>query len=183
MASWTIRPPLEDEIEETVRFTDKARRELYDPNSNSPLPPDLARFRETYITGPGHFLVAYSPSPSPSCSDGDVRNDEKRSSLIAGIGYRAYDHRFPHIDHHYRDVKTVEVVRLFVLPEYRRHGLAGKLFAQLKEKAKQEGVECMYLHTHPFLPGAIKFWERQGFHVVDIEEDPVWQTTHMELRL
>jgi hypothetical protein len=38
----------------------------------------------------------------------------------------------------------------------------------------------LYLHTHPFLPGALGFWERQGFRIVDVESDPVWRTTHME---
>lgn len=184
MTSWEIRPPYEDEIEEIVQFSDKARRELYDPKSISVLPPDLAQFKETYITGPGQFLVARPSSASASASDESPKDvKHSTSDLIAGIGYRAYDHRFPHIEHLYRNVKTVEVVRLFVTPEYRRHGLAGKLFQQLKERAKEDGVECLYLHTHPFLPGAIPFWQRQGFHVVHVDEDPVWQTTHMELRL
>jgi len=53
----------------------------------------------------------------------------------------------------------------------------------LRGAAEQAGVECLYLHTHPFLPGAIAFWERQGFVVIDVEQDPVWQTTHMQLTL
>ncbi|MNP68286.1 hypothetical protein D3C76_1642210 [compost metagenome] len=57
------------------------------------------------------------------------------------------------------------------------------MFAALRQAAEQAGVECLYLHTHPFLPGAIAFWERQGFVVIDVEQDPVWQTTHMQLRL
>ncbi|AZE68210.1 acetyltransferase [Pseudomonas synxantha] len=44
-------------------------------------------------------------------------------------------------------------------------------------------MEVVYLHTHPFLPGAIDFWIRQGFEVVDVEADPVWQTTHMHRSL
>lgn len=167
MTGWTIRPVRNDEIDTVVQFTDTARRELYDPTSNpdSPLPPDLAQFDSTYISGPGHFLVAHT-------SEGE---------LIAGIGYRAYDHRFPHLD--YTSTKTVEVVRLFVHPEHRRHGLAGTLFKRLLEHAKNDGVGCMYLHTHLFLPGAITFWERQGFRVVHMEDDPVWQTVHMDMRL
>lgn len=165
MASWTIRPAVEADIDETVPFIDNARRSLFDKVADSPIPPDLAQFKDTYITGPGHFLVAHDQS----------------GALIAGIGYRTFDHRFPHLD--YRDLQTVEVVRLFVSPEYRRHGLAGKLFTALREQAAKDGVECMYLHTHRFLPGAITFWERQGFRVVDIEDDPVWQTVHMDLRL
>jgi hypothetical protein len=50
----------------------------------------------------------------------------------------------------------------------------------LKAEALVQQVEVLYLHTHPFLPGAIGFWERQGFAVVDVEDDPVWHTTHMD---
>jgi hypothetical protein len=39
------------------------------------------------------------------------------------------------------------------------------------------------MHTHPFLPGAIGFWQKHGFEIVEQEEDPVWQTTHMQMVL
>lgn len=160
MPDWTILPPSHDAIAEVVAFVDAARRELFPMLADAPLPNDLARFAETYLEGAGHFLVA---------RDG--------GQLVAAIGYLPYDHRFSQLD--YQGLRVVEVVRLFVLPEYRRHGLARTLFAALREQARQAGVECLYLHTHPFLPGAIAFWERQGFTVVDVEDDPVWRTTHM----
>jgi GNAT superfamily N-acetyltransferase len=162
MPTWTISPVSSHAIAETVRFIDNARRQLFPILADSPLPRDLARFCETFIEGDGHFLVAH---------------DQGR--LIAGVGYLPYDHRFPQLDYQARN--TVEIVRLFVSPEYRRHGLAGALFAALRAHAQGAGVECLYLHTHPFLAGAIRFWERQGFEIVDIEPDPVWQTTHMQL--
>jgi len=71
-------------------------------------------------------------------------------------------------------------VRLFVEPEYRRGGLGRRLYGALKDLAREEGVEVLYLHTHPFLPGAIEFWQRLGFVILDVEDDPVWQTTHMQ---
>ena len=80
--------------------------------------------------------------------------------------------------------KIVEVIRLFVLPEYRRHGLAASLFKALKDHAIASGVNFIYLHTHPFLPGAIHFWKLQGFDVICVdEEDEVWQTHHMRMML
>lgn len=164
MSDWTIQVPNRETVAETVAFVDTARRELFPLLADSPLPRDLARFADTYLDGTGHFLVA---------------RDQGR--LIAAIGYLPYDHRFPQLDHHGQ--RVVEVVRLFVLPAYRRHGLAAALFETLRAHAIAAGVECLYLHTHPFLPGAIRFWERQGFTVVDVEADPVWQTTHMERRL
>ncbi|WP_060510970.1 GNAT family N-acetyltransferase [Pseudomonas sp. NBRC 111124] len=161
MPHWTVQPPSHDSVSEVVAFIDSARRRLFPMLADSPLPKDLAHFAQTYLEGEGQFLEA---------------RDQGR--LIAGIGYLPYDHRFAQLDYHGR--RVVEVVRLFVLPEYRRHGLAAALFAALREHARAAAVECLYLHTHPFLPGAIRFWERQGFAVIDVENDPVWRTTHME---
>ena len=164
MPNWTLQPVARDAIAEVLAFVDSARRALFPMLANAPLPRDLAHFADTYLDGAGCFLEA--------------REGER---LVAVIGYLPYDHRFAQLD--YRAERVVEVVRLFVLPAYRRHGLAAALFGALRERAMQAGVDCLYLHTHPFLPGAIAFWERQGFTLVDVEQDPVWQTTHMQLRL
>lgn len=101
--------------------------------------------------------------------------------LVAVIGYVPYNYRFSQFD--YSHTKTAEVVRLYVLPQYRRCGLATTLFCALRERATQNKVACFYLHTHPFLPGAIKFWEKHGFQIKQVEDDPVWHTTHMEAML
>ena len=107
--------------------------------------------------------------------------DVDEGQIVAGIGYLPYDGRFPQLN--YQGRKTVEVVRLFVLPAFRRCGLAGELYRALEVQAKEDRVAMMYLHTHPFLPGAIDFWLRQGFEVVDVDADPVWRTTHMQRAL
>ncbi|MDH0757940.1 GNAT family N-acetyltransferase [Pseudomonas juntendi] len=164
MPNWTLQPVTRDAIGQVLAFVDSARRELFPALANAPLPRDLAYFSETYLEGEGCFLEA--------------RVDER---LVGVIGYLPYDHRFSQLD--YAGERVVEVVRLFVLPAYRRRGLAAALFGALRQQALQAGIGCLYLHTHPFLPGAITFWERQGFAVVDVEPDPVWQTTHMQLRL
>ncbi|MFP3993325.1 GNAT family N-acetyltransferase [Pseudomonas capeferrum] len=164
MPNWIIQAVPQAAIDEVVAFVDSARRELFPLLAAAPLPHDLARFAETYLDGEGVFLEA---------------RDQGR--LVAVIGYVPYDHRFVQLA--YQRMHVVEVVRLFVLPAYRRHGLAAALFAALRQAAEQAGVECLYLHTHPFLPGAITFWQRQGFAVIDVEQDPVWQTTHMQLQL
>jgi GNAT superfamily N-acetyltransferase len=164
MPNWTLQPVARDAIDEVLAFVDSARRDLFPMLADAPQPHDLAHFAETYVDGEGCFLEA--------------RDDGR---LVAVIGYLPYDHRFAQLDYHAAPV--VEVVRLFVLPAYRRHGLAAELFAALRQQAMLAGIEYLYLHTHPFLPGAITFWERQGFTVVDVEPDPVWRTTHMQLQL
>lgn len=161
MPTWTLSTATHRNVREVVDFIDTARRGLFPMLADSPMPRDLACFEESYLEGEGLFLVAH---------------DQGR--LVACIGYLPYDHRFDQLD--YRARRTVEVVRLFVVPEYRRRGLARELFAALSAAAQRAGVEWLYLHTHPFLPGAIRFWEGQGFAIVDVEEDPVWRTTHMQ---
>ena len=148
------------DIPEVLNFVLKARAELFPKLSATGMPDDLARFAEVYLRGAGRFLIA-----------------RHEGQIVASIGYLAYDRRFPHLL--YPDVKVMEIVRLFVLPSQRRSGLAGALYRSLKELALADGVEVIYLHTHPFLPGAIAFWQRQGFGIIDVDADPVWQTTHM----
>ncbi|OPB01036.1 GNAT family N-acetyltransferase [Pseudomonas fluorescens] len=156
-----IRAVTAADIPQVLTFVLRARAELFPKLSAVDLPDDLARFEAIYLEGQGRFLVA--------CAEGQI---------VAAIGYLPYDERFPQLD--YLGRKTVEVVRLFVLPAFRRSGLAAELYRSLEAMAQADRVEVMYLHTHPFLPGAIDFWVRQGFEITDIEADPVWQTTHMQ---
>ncbi|KAF4972341.1 hypothetical protein FSARC_1063 [Fusarium sarcochroum] len=165
MEDISIQSATPDEIPTIVDFVIKARVDMFpflDQASNHQLArKELASFQKNYLEGPhGAFLTARS-----------------NGRLVATIGYLAYDYRFPHIDletHH-----VVEVVRLYVDPEWRRVGLASKLFAALEVSARQAGINQLYLHTHPFLPNAIGFWKRQGFSIITVDDDPLWQTTHM----
>ncbi|KAH9864158.1 hypothetical protein J1614_010092 [Plenodomus biglobosus] len=158
MSHWSISSVTPDIIDEVVDFVNNARQQMF-PELCAQLDDDVSRWVLS-----GHFLIA-----------------RKGRKIIATIGYVPYDYRFSQLE--YQNLQVVEVVRLFVLPEYRRCGLAAALFGELKEQAVKQKVDCLYLHTHPFLPGAIRFWEKCGFAVVDVERDPVWETTHMQLRL
>ncbi|MHA6195615.1 GNAT family N-acetyltransferase [Pseudomonas wadenswilerensis] len=160
-----IEVPGERDIACVVDFVLQARARIFPMLADAPMPADLADFAAHYqVPGAGRFLTA---------------RDAGR--IVAAIGYLRYDHRFPQLDYHGR--RVVEVVRLFVEPEYRRGGLGRRMYEVLKEMAREEGIEVLYLHTHPFLPGAVEFWQRQGFVVLEVEDDPVWRTTHMDLEL
>ena len=148
------------DIPQVLSFALLARDELFPTLSATGVPHDLAQFEAIYLEGSGRFLIARA-----------------EGRIVAAVAYRPYDGRFPQLN--YQGRKTVEVVRLYVLPAVRRLGLAGRLYRSLEALARADGIEVMYLHTHPFLPGAIDFWQRQGFEVVDVEADPIWQTTHM----
>jgi GNAT superfamily N-acetyltransferase len=151
---------------EVVRFALDARALMFGERvADGEMPEDLRDFAATYLDGPGCFLTARDTA----------------GRLVGCIAYRAYDHRFAQLD--YRGQQVAEVVRLFVLPEWRRTGMAGALYAALREQAVQEGIEVLYLHTHPFLPGAQRFWEQQGFRLLCQDADPLWQTLHMDCRV
>jgi hypothetical protein len=52
-------------------------------------------------------------------------------------------------------------------------------FKALHKEARQAGIEKLYLHTHPLLPGSVRSWEGQGFRLDTVDDDPARQTTHM----
>ncbi|KAF5574567.1 GNAT family acetyltransferase [Fusarium pseudoanthophilum] len=169
MSNITIQPATHDEITAIVEFITKARADMFpfldQTSSDQMAQKELDIFRARYLDHPqGAFLTAYS--------DG---------RLIATIGYVAYDGRFSHLTLEPENV--VEVLRLYVEREWRRAGIASKLFETLVETARQSGIKQLYLHTHPFLPNAIDFWKGKGFSVITVDGDPVWQTTHMKRSL
>ncbi|WP_426141831.1 GNAT family N-acetyltransferase [Pseudomonas sp. DWP3-1-2] len=156
-----INPVEQQDVPAVLDFVLRARSDIFPMLEGADLPADLANFAQVYLEDEGgHFLIA-------RC-DGQI---------VAAIGYLPYDKRFGQLDLGQR--RVVEIVRLFVIPAFRRSGLATRIFLALKAHAMEQGVEVLYLHTHPFLPGAVGFWQRQGFEVIDVEDDPVWRTTHM----
>lgn len=151
-------------LAEVADFLQAARQAMFgDRVANSPLQADLRDFAAVYASPGGCMLAARDSS----------------AALVGSMAYRPYDGRFAHLEVPSAD--TVEVVRLFIAPAWRRRGLAGALFAHLKQHALHHGVQRMYLHTHPFLPGALGFWQQQGFVVLHQDADPLWQTIHMQM--
>ena len=151
---------------ELIAFLQGARSALFGDRIDArALPADLRDFEQTYAGAWGHMLAARHAA----------------AGIVGAIGFRAYDHRFAQLD--YAGLPVVEVVRLFVHPAWRRTGLGGRLFDALQAQALCRGAQVLYLHTHPFLPGAVAFWQGRGFTVTDREADPLWQTIHMERRI
>lgn len=150
-------------IQEVVSYVMKIRRELFPMIKDTNLPTDLQDFDMCYLKDPiADFLIA----------------TDSHDRIVGTIGIRPYDHRFAHLD--YTSTKTVEVVKLYVDSHLRKKGLGTQLFRTLKEQACRKGTEIMYLHTHPFLKGAVEFWIKHGFSQVCQDTNPVYQTIHME---
>jgi GNAT superfamily N-acetyltransferase len=56
-----------------------------------------------------------------------------------------------------------EIKRMYVRPEFRRHGAAVALLHALEDHARRSGLEWLYLDTKDDLQAAITFYRRNGF--------------------
>lgn len=61
-----------------------------------------------------------------------------------------------------KDLKTVCLDDIFVLPAFRRRGIAAKLFAKVEAWAKEQGAIRLELHIWDFNKGAIAMYEAMG---------------------
>ena len=61
-----------------------------------------------------------------------------------------------------KDLKTVCLDNIYVLPTCRRRGIAAKLFAQVESWAREQGATRLDLHTWDFNKGAIAMYEAMG---------------------
>ena len=61
-----------------------------------------------------------------------------------------------------KDVKTVCLDDIYVLPSHRRKGVATRLFAEVEMWAKEQGAIHLDLHTWDFNKGAIAMYQAMG---------------------
>ena len=61
-----------------------------------------------------------------------------------------------------RDVKTVCMDDIYVLPACRRKGIAARLFAEVEAWAKEQGAVRLDLHTWDFNKNAIALYQAMG---------------------
>lgn len=61
-----------------------------------------------------------------------------------------------------KDVKTVCLDNIYVLPSYRRNGIAARLFAEVELWAKEQGAVRLDLYTWDFNKNAIAMYEAMG---------------------
>lgn len=164
--AYTITKVTESEVSEVITFMMKIRKEVFPMLDQIPLPKDLAQFEDYYLHNP--LTNVY------------VARSRIRNEVIGTIGIQQYDDRFDDLTASYQGKKIAEIVKCYIEPDYRRLGIGTALFTYAEAFCKQVGYDLLYLHTHPFLPGAISFWERKGFTIRLREEDPIWKTIHMD---
>ena len=61
-----------------------------------------------------------------------------------------------------RDVKTVCLDNIYILPHCRRRGIAAKLFARVEAWAREQGAVRLELHTWDFNQNAIAMYRAMG---------------------
>lgn len=61
-----------------------------------------------------------------------------------------------------KDLKTVCLDNIYILPAYRRRGIAAKLFAAVEAWAREQGAVRLELHTWDFNRGAIAMYRAMG---------------------
>ena len=60
------------------------------------------------------------------------------------------------------DLKSVCLDNIYVLPEYRRRGIAAKLFDEVEAWSRERGAVRLELHTWDFNKGAIAMYTAMG---------------------
>ena len=68
------------------------------------------------------------------------------------------------------DISTVWVESLFVLYEYRRNGIASKLYNAAEQFAVTLGEDTLYNYVHPNNDGMISFLKSKGYNILNLIE-------------
>ncbi len=66
----------------------------------------------------------------------------------------------------HQDSRIAEVKRMFVLPQYRGHGLARAMLAALESRAKEHGCTQLVLETNAGFTPAVTLYQQYGFKVI-----------------
>jgi GNAT superfamily N-acetyltransferase len=83
----------------------------------------------------------------------------------------------------YAGAGTAQLVRVYVTPALRGHGIGRALVDAARQFVATEGeYRCLYLHTDTRVAGAEAFWRALGRVVYDARPDE-WSTVHFELDL
>ncbi|TXS52026.1 GNAT family N-acetyltransferase [Streptomyces sp. t39] len=135
---------------------------------------DVVDITGTYLDDPRHLLLV-------AVHDGEV---------VATTGVRAGGPVHPPhprwLADRYPPVSTAQLVRVYVRPEHRRHGLARTLVRRACDfAASVPGYDTVYLHTNVDAEGAEGFWRSTAKEIFDArttgEHGPGVATVHFEI--
>lgn len=165
---YSIKKVEKEDSAKVIEFMVRMRKELFPMLSQSELPADILHFEQHYVQRENAGVYAAF-----------FQNGE----VLGTIGICPYDDRFAELQKYYEQTKTAEIVKCYIDADYRRLGIGSKLFNEALKFSSDSGYQKLYLHSHPFLPGGISFWRAKGFEDRLAEEDPIWNTLHMDMNL
>jgi GNAT superfamily N-acetyltransferase len=127
----------------------------YDPRVHA----DIDDMVSWYIEPAGPFMLVAVEETGEIVATAGVRGGALKEGLSP-----------PHLVERYRDGRTGQLVRVYVLSEHRRRGIARRLVDAVLDRARREGhYDTIALHTYRHSPGAVPFW--QSFGAVVVEDD------------
>ncbi|MFD7256448.1 GNAT family N-acetyltransferase [Streptomyces sp. NPDC059874] len=136
---------------------------------------DVVDIRGTYLDDPRHALVVA------------VRDDEVVGTCAVHSRGPAHPPHPRWLAERYPSGRTAQLLRVYVRPEHRRHGLARAMVrAACAFAAGVPGYETVYLHTNVDIPGAEGFWRSLATEVCDARttgEHGGYGTVHFEIPL
>lgn len=171
---FTIRPINEEDISAAREVMLRSVREdiggCYDPVTHA----DIDQLREQYLDppSPGPFmLVAVDDDSGEVIGTGGIRDGALKGATVPA-----------ELIDRYTDGKTCQLVRVYVLREHRRRGIAHAIVQEALHRVNVEGhYEAVALHTFPPSPGALPFWRAMGAEVLLDDVDGPSEVLYMEI--
>lgn len=152
----------DDEINLAKEFLFDQIKKVYGIGRDPKFHYDIDGLKEYYVLpSRNNFFIAW--------------DDDK---IVATGALRAYDVDYDFFKDVYSKDDTASIWRLMVDEDYRRHGLARNIVAEMEDFARSNSYDKMYLHTHRYLDAALSFWKSLGY-TVTVEEDDYDETSHM----
>jgi GNAT superfamily N-acetyltransferase len=139
----------------------------YDPGIHA----DIDDMIAWYLTPQGPFMLVAQDVTGEIVGTAGIRGGALKEGLSP-----------PHLVERYRDGRTGQLVRVYVLREHRRRGIAQRLVRAVLDRARAEGhYDTIALHTYRHSPGAVPFWQSFGSVVVEDDTDGPSRALFMEI--
>jgi len=119
---------------EVTRLVSKILEEEFGFKVSSQTFPDIYKIKEKWMTGDNRFWVA-----------------KENNEIIGTVALLKQAKNGGYLK------------RMFVKKDFRRQGVAKKLYNRLKLHCKKEGIKDIYLTTIPKMKAAMRFYEKNGF--------------------
>jgi len=132
---------------------------------------DIDDLEGWYIRSDGPFMMVVEDTATGEIvATGGIRGGALKEGLSPA-----------HLVERYRDGRTGQLVRIYVLRQHRRRHIARELVAAVLERAKAEGhYTTVGLHTYPHSPGALPFWLSMGCELVADDTDGISRAMFFE---